>query len=213
MWFLWTLKHWYFWKHSIQLIHSVMSGSLQPHGLQHTRLPCPSPTPGTCSDSYPLSQWRHPTISSSVVPFLCIQSFLASESFLRSQFFASGSQSIETSALASIPSNEYSGLFSFRIDWFDLFTIQETLGWPNLIVNTHYEITHYLTVSPFSSQFYLEILNQLFKWAKNLNELNFILAGDVRLVYNCEKCVSDLCAHLPQLFLELIASCVDFSIL
>ena len=75
--------------------------TLQPHGLQHARLPCPSPTSGACSNSCPLSQWRDPTTSSSVVPF-CLQSFPATGSFLRSQPFASGGQSIGTSASASI---------------------------------------------------------------------------------------------------------------
>ena len=64
------------------LSHSVMSNSLQPHGLQHTRLPCPSPSPRACSNSCPLSRWCHPTVSSSVVPFAsCLQSFPASGSF------------------------------------------------------------------------------------------------------------------------------------
>ena len=84
-----------------QFSYSVMSNSLWPHGLQHTRLPCPSPTPGACSNSCPLSQWCHPTISSSVVPFSShLQSSPASGSFPMSQFFASGSQSI--GALASV---------------------------------------------------------------------------------------------------------------
>ena len=73
---------------SVQFSHSVVSNSLQPHGLQHTRLPCPSSTPRVYSDSYPLSQWCHPTISSSVVPFSsCLKSFPESGSFLMSQFF------------------------------------------------------------------------------------------------------------------------------
>ena len=78
-----------------------MSNSLQPHGLQHARLPCPSPAPGACSNSCPSSWWRHPIISSSVIPFSsCLQSFPASGSFLRSQFFASGGQSIGASTSA-----------------------------------------------------------------------------------------------------------------
>ena len=82
---------------------SVMSNSLQPHGLQHARLPCPSPSPRACSNSCPLSRWCHPTISSSVVPFSsCLQSFPASGSFLMSQFFAPGGQSIGASASASV---------------------------------------------------------------------------------------------------------------
>ena len=80
-----------------------MSNSLQPHGLQHARLPCPSPTPGTCSNSCPSSRWCYPTISSSIVPFSsCLQSVPPSESFPVSQFFSSGGQSIGTSASASV---------------------------------------------------------------------------------------------------------------
>ena len=82
--------------------HWVMSDSLHPHGLQHARLPCPSPTPGACSNSCPLSQWCHPTISSSVVPFSCLQSFPASGSFPMSQFFSSVGQSIRVSASSSV---------------------------------------------------------------------------------------------------------------
>ena len=78
--------------------------ALQPHGLQHARPPCPSPTPGVYSNSCPLSQWCHPTISSSVVPFSsCLQAFPASESFQMSQLFASGGQNIGVSASASVP--------------------------------------------------------------------------------------------------------------
>ena len=76
-----------------------MSNSLRPHGLQHTRLPCPSPSPGVCSDSCPLSRWCHPTILSSVTPFSsCPQSFPASGYFPVSQFFTLGGQSIGASA-------------------------------------------------------------------------------------------------------------------
>ena len=88
---------------NIQFSHSVMSDSLQPHGLQHARLPCPSPTPGACSNSCPWSWWCHPTISSSVIPFSsCFQSFPVSGSFQVSQFFASNGQSIGASASASV---------------------------------------------------------------------------------------------------------------
>ena len=91
-----------------------LSDSLQPHGLQHTRLPCPSPTPEAYSNSCPSRWWCHPTISSSVVPFSsCRQSFPASRSFPRSQLFASGGQSIGASASASVlPMNIQ--------DWFPL---------------------------------------------------------------------------------------------
>ena len=150
-----------------------MSNSLQPYGLQHTRLPCPSPISRACLNSYALTRWYHPTISSSVIPFSsCLQSFPESGPFQISQFFASGGQSIGVSALASVlpmnillgltgwislqskglsrvfsnesdhhirwpkywsfsfsisPSNEYSGLISFRIDCFDLLAVQGTL--------------------------------------------------------------------------------------
>ena len=88
---------------SVQFSHSLMSDSLQPHGLQHTRPPCPSPTPRVYSNSYPLCWWCHPTISSSVIPFSsCLQSFPASGSFQKSQFFASRGQSIGVSASASV---------------------------------------------------------------------------------------------------------------
>ena len=86
-----------------QCSRSVMSNSLRPYGLQHARLACPSPTPRACSNSCPSSWWRHPTISSSVVPFCShLQSFPASGSFPRSQFFTSGGQSIRVSASASV---------------------------------------------------------------------------------------------------------------
>ena len=102
-----------------------MSNSLQPQGLQHTRLPCPSPTPGACSTSCPSSQWCHPTISSSIISFSsCLQSFPASGSFPMSQFFTSGGQSIGASIS---PSSECSELISFRIDWIDLLAVQGTL--------------------------------------------------------------------------------------
>ena len=96
-----------------------MSDSLQPHGLQHARPPCPSPTPRACSKSCPLSRWCHPTISSSDVPFSsCLQSFPASGSFQMSQFFTSGGQSIGVSASTSVlPKNIQ--------DWFPLGWI----GW------------------------------------------------------------------------------------
>ena len=75
---------------------SLMSNSLWPRALQHARLPCPSPSPGVCSNSCPLSQWCHPSVSSSVAPFSCPQSFPASGSFLMSWLFTSGAQSIGT---------------------------------------------------------------------------------------------------------------------
>ena len=87
---------------SVQFSHSVMSDTLWTHGLQHARLPSSSSTPGACWNSCSSSRWCHPTISSSVIPFSCLQSFPVSGSFKMSQFFASGGQSIGVSASASV---------------------------------------------------------------------------------------------------------------
>ena len=106
----WIRKLWYIYtmEYSIQLSRSVMSNSLQPHGLQHARPPCPSPTPGVYSNSCPLSRWCHLTISSSVIPFSsCLQSFAASGSFPMSQFFASCGQSIGVFSFSVSPSSEF----------------------------------------------------------------------------------------------------------
>ena len=103
---------------SVQFSRSVVSDCLLPHGLQHARPPCPSPTPRVYSDSCPLSRWCHPTISSSVIPLSSLlQSFPASGYFQMSRFFASGF------SFNISPSNEYSGLISFRIDWLDLLSV------------------------------------------------------------------------------------------
>ena len=106
---------------SVQFSHSVMSNSLWPHGLQHNRLPCPSATPGACSNSCPLSWWCHPIILFSLVPFSsCLQSFPAPGSFLMGQLFLIRWPKYWSFSFSISPSNEYSGLISFRIDWFDL---------------------------------------------------------------------------------------------
>ena len=115
-----------------------MSNSLRPHGLQHTRLPCPSPTPGTCSNSFLLSRWCHPTVSSFVIPFP--PAFNLSQHQGKSQFFPWSFQTLSNESVLPIrwpkywsfsfsisPSNEHSGLISIRIDWFDLLAIQGTL--------------------------------------------------------------------------------------
>ena len=108
---------------SVQFSQSVVSNSLRPHGLQHARVPCPSPTPGVYSNSFPSSLWCHPSISSSVVPFSsCLQSFPASGSFPMSQFFTSGHQTIGVSASALVlPMNIQ--------DWFPL----GWTGWISLL--------------------------------------------------------------------------------
>ena len=109
---------------SVQFSCSVMSDSLQPHRVRHTRLPSPSSTPGAYSNSWPSSQWCHPAISSSVVPFLLLPSIFPSirvfpnESALHTRWpkYSSFSFSMSTS-------NEYSGLICFRMDWFDLLAV------------------------------------------------------------------------------------------
>ena len=112
----------------VQFSHSVMSDSLRPHGLQHTRPPCPSTTTGDYSNSCPLSQWCHPTISSSVVPFSShLQSFPASGSFQMSQLFASGGQSIDISPSTSVLPMNTQDWFPLRMDWLDLLAVQGTL--------------------------------------------------------------------------------------
>ena len=113
---------------SVQFSHSVMSDSLRPHGLQHFRLPCPLPTPRAYSDSCPSCWWCHPTISSSVIPLLLLPSIFLrirvcySESVLRIRWPKYWNFSFSIS-----PSNEYSGLISFRMDWLDLLAVQGTL--------------------------------------------------------------------------------------
>ena len=114
---------------------SVVSDPLRPHGLQHTRLSCPSPSPEVCSNSCPLSRWYRPTILSSVIPFSCLQSFPASGSFPMTWLFESGGPSIGAPTLVSVlPMNSQdwfplglTGLISLRMDWFDFLAVQGTL--------------------------------------------------------------------------------------
>ena len=106
---------------------SVLSDSLWPHGLQHAKLLWPSPSPRVCSNSCPLSQWCHLTISLSVIPFSsCLQSFPAQDLF---QWVGSSHQvaKVLDFSCSISSSSEYSGLISFRIDWFDLLAVQGTL--------------------------------------------------------------------------------------
>ena len=116
--FSYHFREWLF--RLVQFSCSVVSASLWPHGQQRARPPCPSPSPGDCSNSCPSSQWCHLTMSSLVIPFSsCLKSFSASGSLPRSQFLASGGQSLGASAWASIlPMNIQ--------DWFPL-------GWTGLI--------------------------------------------------------------------------------
>ena len=120
---------------SIQFSHSVVSDSLRPHESLHTRPPCPSPTPGVHSDSHPLSQWCHPAISSSVVPFSsCSQSLPASGSFPMSQLFAWGGQSTGVSASASfLPKNTQDWSPSEWTGWISL----QSKGLSRVFSNNH----------------------------------------------------------------------------
>ena len=123
----------------IQFSCSVMSNSLQPHELQHTRPPCPSPTPGVHSNSGPSSQWCHPAISSSVIPFSsCPQSLSASESFPMSQLFTWGGQSIGVSALASfLPKNTQGWSPSEWTGWSSLQSMGLSRVFSNTTVQKH----------------------------------------------------------------------------
>ena len=113
---------------NIQFSHSVVSDSLQSHGPQQSRLPCPSKIPGIYSNSCLSSWWCHPYISSSVIPFFSwLQSFPATGSFPMNQFFTSSDQSYRSFRFNISSSSEHPGLISFRMDWLDLLAVQETL--------------------------------------------------------------------------------------
>ena len=124
----------------------VMCDSLRSHGLQHARLPCLSPSSGVCPNSHPLSQWCHPTISSSVVPFSCLQSFPASGSFAMSQLFPSSGWNIGASASTSVlPMN-------IR-DWFPLgltgLIFLQSKGLSSVFSNTTVQKHHFFPAQPF----------------------------------------------------------------
>ena len=142
---------------SVQFSCSVVSNSLWPHGPQHTRPPCPSPTPGVYPNSCPSSWWCHPTISSSVVPFSsCPQSFPASGSFQISQFFTSAGQSIGVSASTSVlPMNTQ--------DWSSL----GWTGWTSLQSNGFSRVFSNTTVQKpqfFSAQLSLQSNSHIHTW-------------------------------------------------
>ena len=144
----------------IQFSCSVMSDSLWPHGPQHVRLPCPSQTPRVHSNSCPLSQWCHPTISSSVVPFsFFLQSFPASGSFTMSQLFVSGGQSIGVSASASVlPMNIQDW---FPLGWTDLISSQSK-GLSGVFSNTTVQKHQFFTSGAKVLAFQLQ--HQSFQW-------------------------------------------------
>ena len=133
---------------SVEFSRSVVSNSLRPHESQHTRLPCPSPTPGVHSDSCPSSPWCHPAISSSVVPFSsCPQSLLASGSFPMSQLFTWGVQSTGVSALASfLPKNTQDWSPSEWTGWISL----QSKGLPRVFSNTTVQKHQFFGAQPSS---------------------------------------------------------------
>ena len=133
---------------SVQFSRSVISNSLQTHGLQHTRLPCPSPNLGACSNPYPSSWWCHPAISSSVIPFSsCLQSFPASGSLPMSQFFTSSDQSIGVSDWASVlPTNTQDWL---PLGWTGCISFQSK-GLSRVVSNTRVQKHQF-----FSTQLFL----------------------------------------------------------
>ena len=123
---------------SVQFSRSVVSDSSRPHESQHTRPPCPSPTPGVHQDSRPLSQWCHPAISSSVVPFSsCPQCLPTSESFPMNQLFAWGSQSTGVSALASFLPKKSQGWSSEWTGWISLQSKGLSRVFSNITVQKH----------------------------------------------------------------------------
>ena len=146
--------------HSVQFSRSVVSNSLWPHGVQHARLPCPSPTPGAYSNSCPLSWWCQPAISSSVIPFSShLQSFPVSGSFPMNQFFALGGQSIGVSASASVlPMNVQ--------DWFPLgltgWISLQSKGFSRAFSNTTVQKHQF-----FSTQLYSPTLTSIHDYWKN----------------------------------------------
>ena len=99
---------------------------MQPHGQQHSRLPCPSPTPGAYSNSCPLSRRCHKTILSALIAFSCLQSFPASRSFPNESVLCFRWPKYWSFSFNISPSNEYSGLISFRMDWLDQLAVQGT---------------------------------------------------------------------------------------
>ena len=133
---------------SVRFSHSVVSDSLRPHGLQHARPPCPSSTPGAYSNSCPSSRWCNPTISSSVIPFSTRpQSFPASGSFLISQFFESGGQSIGVSASASVLPMNIQDWFPLELT--DLLSLQSK-GLSRVFSNTTVQKHQFFGTQPSS---------------------------------------------------------------
>ena len=172
-----------------------MSDSLQPHGLQHARLPCPSPSPCVFSHSCPLHGWCHPDISPSVIPFSsCLQSFLSSglfqwvSSFIRWPKYWSFSFSIS-------PSNEYSGLISFRIGWFGLLAVQGTL---KSLLQHHSSKASILGRSAF---FRVQLSLLYMSTGKTITLTTWTFVGKVMSLFNLFYCLFNMLSMLAITFL------------
>ena len=167
------------WVHVwFSLVHSILSNYLGPHGLQHTRLPCPSPIPRGCSDSCPLSQWCLPTISFSVVPFSSrLQSFPASVSFWMSQFFISGSQSNGVSASASVlPKNIQ--------DWFSLGLYGLTSLQPKRLSNLPLNHSSKAAILWYSALFTVQLSHPYMTTGKTIALTRRTFVGKVYLCFS-----------------------------
>ena len=148
--------------------------------MQQARLPCPPLSPRVCSNSCLFSQWCYLTISFSAVPFsFCLTSFPASRSFPMSQLFTSGGQSIKSISFSISPSNEYSGLISFRIDWFDLLAVQGIL---KSLLQHHNSKTSIFQHSAF---FMVQLSHQYVTTGKTIGLTIWIFVGKVlSLLFN-----------------------------
>ena len=142
--------------YSVQFSFPVMSDSLWPHGLQHTRLPRPSPTPRAYSNSCPSHGRCHPTISSSVIPFSsCLQSFIVSVFFLTSQFFVSGGQSIGTSSSASFLPMNIQDLFPLGVTgWIPLLSKGLSRVFSNTTAQNHNSLAFSFLYGPALTSIY-----------------------------------------------------------
>ena len=155
--------------------------TLRPHQPQHTRPPCPPLTPAVYSNSCPSSQWCHPTISSSVVPFFsCLQSFPVLRAFSNESALHIRWPKYWNFSFSISPSSEYSGLISFRIDWFDLLGVQETL---KSLPQHHSSKASILQHSAFFMvQLYIHDMNQILILAQKVLQ-GFCLPVDLLTVY------------------------------
>ena len=193
---------------SVQFSPSVMSYSLWPHGLQHARLPCPSPTPGAYSYLCPLSQWCHPIISSSVAPFSSCPKFSpASEVCPNESALCIRWPKYWKVSIGINPSNEYSGLISFRMDWLDLLAAQGTL---KSLLQHHSSKASILQCSAF---FMIQLSHPYMTTGKNIVSTRWTFVDKVMsLLFNMlSRLVITFLRRSKWLnFMALITICSDF---